>query len=400
MKSNASGVASLASKLRRATAMLHRPRLRTGFGETSDALFVTASFSYESGEAAEPCFGEPGGRYCYTRVGNPTIHALEERWAELQGTEAAIATASGMAAIQGVLLGLMKAGSRLVASRPLFGSCMWLCTDLLPRYGVQVDFVDAWDMDGFAQALRRPADLVLVETPANPTLDLVDIRAVADLAHAAGAKLVVDDALASPICQRSAEHGADIVVTSATKHADGQGRVLGGLIACDRLTRDDVLHPFIKHTGPILSPFNAWVLLKSLETLELRVERMAASAAQVADWLHERLGSSRVRYPGLASDRHHDIAARQMMSGGTLVSFRTGGGKAGAFDFLRRLQVVEITNNLGDSRTIATHPATTTHARLPVEERGRIGIHDDLIRLSVGLEHPADLIEDLERGLG
>ena len=380
--------------------MVHRPRLRTEFGETSDALFVTASFSYASGEEAEPCFGEPGGRYCYTRVGNPTIHALEERWAELQGTEAAIATASGMAAIQGVLMGLMKAGSRLVASRPLFGSCMWLCTDLLPRYGVRVEFVDAWDTDGFARALSEPADVVLIETPANPTLDLVDIRQVAELAHAASAKLVVDDALASPICQRSAEHGADIVVTSATKHADGQGRVLGGLIACDRALRDDVLHPFIKHTGPILSPFNGWVILKSLETLELRVERMAASAARVADWLHDQLGPAQVRYPGLASDPHHDIARRQMLSGGSLVSFRTGGGKAGAFDFLRRLEVVEITNNLGDSRTIATHPATTTHARLPAAERARIGIHEDLIRLSVGLEDPDDLTEDLARGLG
>jgi O-succinylhomoserine sulfhydrylase len=390
----------LASKLRRATAMIHRPRVRSGFGETSDALFLTASFSYASGEEAEPGFAEPGGRYCYTRVGNPTVHALEDRWALLQGTEAAISVASGMAAVQAVLMASLKAGDRLVASQPLFGSCMWLCTDLLPRYGVKVELVDAADPDGFARALSRPANLVLLETPANPTLDLVDIRAVADLAHAAGAKLVVDDALASPICQRAAEHGADIVVTSATKHADGQGRVLGGLIACDRATRDDLLHPFIKHTGPVLSPFNAWVLLKSLETLELRVLRMAESADRIATFLHGRLEKGAVRYPGLPDDPHHAVALRQMLNGGTLLAFRTGGGKEGAFAMLRRLQVIEITNNLGDTRSIVTHPATTTHGRLSREERVRIGIHDDLVRLSVGLEDADDLIEDLDQALG
>lgn len=389
----------MAEKLRRATAMIHRPRIRSGFGETSDALFLTASFSYASGEEAEPGFSEPGGRYAYSRVGNPTVHALEERWAILQGTEAAISAATGMAAVQGVLLALLRSGARLVASRPLFGSCMWVCTDLLPRYGVRVDFIDAANPDGFRKALAEPADLVLVETPANPTLDLIDIRMVADLAHAAGARLVVDDALASPIVQRSAEHGADIVVTSATKHADGQGRVLGGLIACDRRTRDDILHPFLKHTGPTLSPFNAWVILKSLETLELRVQRMAGTAGRLAMFLHDRLGADRLRYPALASDPHHAIAAKQMTGGGTMVAFRTGGGKQGAFDFLRRLEVIEITNNLGDSRTIATHPATTTHGRLSVAERAAIGIHEDLIRLSVGLEDPEDLISDLDRAL-
>ncbi|HWL67220.1 MAG TPA: aminotransferase class I/II-fold pyridoxal phosphate-dependent enzyme [Geminicoccus sp.] len=389
----------MASKLRRATAMLHRPRLRSEFGETSDALFLTASFSYASGEEAEPEFGEPAGRYCYTRVGNPTVHALEERWALLQGSEAAIATASGMAAVQAALLAMLKAGDRLVASRPLFGSCMWLCTDLLPRFGVEVEFVDAGDLAGFEAALSRPAALVLIETPANPTLDLIDIQAVAALAHAAGARLVVDDALASPICQNSLELGADLVVTSATKHADGQGRVLGGLIACDRHTRDEILHPFIKHTGPNLSPFNAWVLLKSLETIELRVLRMAQSAGRIATFLQER-GNCAVRYPGLPGDPFHALASRQMHHGGTLLTLRTGGGKQGAFDFLRRLEVIEITNNLGDSRTIATHPATTTHGRLPQAERIAIGIHDDLIRLSVGLEDPEDLIEDLDRALG
>lgn len=389
----------MARKLRRATAMLHRPRLRSEFGETSEALFLTASFSYASGEEAEPGFGEPAGRYCYTRVGNPTVHALEERWAQLQGSEAAIATASGMAAVHATLFAMLKAGDRLVASRPLFGSCMWLCTDLLPRFGVEVEFVDAASPAGFAAALSRPAALVLIETPANPTLDLVDIRAVADLAHAAGARLVVDDALASPICQDSLRHGADLVVTSATKHADGQGRVLGGLIACDRQTRDEVLHPFIKHTGPNLSPFSAWVLLKSLETLELRVLRMAQSALRIAGFLQDR-GNCAVRYPGLPDDPYHVLASRQMHNGGTLLTLRTGGGKQGAFDFLRRLEVIEITNNLGDSRTIATHPATTTHGRLPQADRVAIGIHDDLIRLSVGLEDPDDLIEDLDRALG
>lgn len=379
--------------------MVHQARLRTEFAETSDPLFLTASFSYESGEQAEPGFAEPGGRFCYTRVGNPTIHALEERWAALQGTEAAIAAASGMAAIQAALLALLGQGKRLVASRPLFGSCMWLCSDLLPRYGVEVEMVDAWDAAGFVRALARPADVVLIETPANPTLDLIDIQEVAELAHGAGAKLVVDDALASPVCQRAAEFGADLVVTSATKHADGQGRVLGGLIACDRATRDDLLHPLLKHTGPTLSPFNAWILLKSLETIELRVERMSANAARIARFLHDRLGADQVRYPGLESDRHHAIARRQMTSGGTLVSFRTGGGKAGAFDMLRRLQVIEITNNLGDVRTIATHPATTTHGRLAREERERIGVYDDLIRLSVGIEDVDDLIEDLDAAL-
>ena len=389
----------MARKLRPATAMIHRPRAPSQHGETSQALYLTASFSYASGEEAEPGFAEPGGRYCYTRVGNPTIHALEERWALLQGTEAAIATASGMAAVHAVLMASLGPGKRLVASRPLFGSCHWLCSELLPRLGVDVEFVDARDPDGFERALARPADLVLIETPANPTLDLIDIAHVAGLARAAGAKLVVDDALASPICQQSAACGADVVVTSATKHADGQGRVMGGLIACGRQMRDEVLHPFIKHTGGVLSPFNAWVLLKSLETLTVRVERMAENAAKVAAFLQARLGRERVRYPGMVDDADHAIAKRQMQGGGTLVALRTGGGKTGAFDFLRRLEVVDITNNLGDSRTIATHPATTTHARLPAEERASQGIHDDLIRLSVGLEDAEDLIEDLKLAL-
>ena len=379
--------------------MIHRTRQYSQYGETSQALHLTASFSYASGEEAEPGFAEPGGRYCYTRVGNPTIHELEDRWALLQGTEAAIATASGMAAIHAVLAALLENGSRLVASRPLFGSCQWMCSDLLPRMGVQVDFVDARQPEGFESALAQSADLVLIETPANPTLDLIDITRVAHLAHAVGAKLVVDDALASPICQQSAQQGADIVVTSATKHADGQGRVLGGLIACDRALRDQVLHPFIKHTGGILSPFNAWVLVKSLETLQLRVERMADNAERIANFLCGRVGAENIRYPGLKGHPDHAIAKRQMRGGGTLVAFRTGGGKAGAFDFLRRLEVIEITNNLGDSRTIATHPATTTHARLTLEERSRQGIHDDLIRLSVGLENVDDLIEDLKLAL-
>ena len=381
-----------------ATLLIHGGTERTPYGETSEALFLTSGFVYDSAEQAEATFTGTEAHFQYTRFGNPTIGALERRLAALEGAEACRVTATGMAAVHAALLCHLRAGDRVVASRALFGSCHWIVTNLLPRYGISATFVDAGDLEG-ARALAEPASLVLLETPSNPMLDIVDLRAVCDLAHRAGAIVVVDNVFATPLLQRPLEFGADVVVYSATKHMDGQGRVLGGAILGGRQWVEEVLQPFVRNTGPSLSPFNAWTILKGLETLPLRLEAACVRAASIADFLAGQPGVTRVWYPGRADHPQHELAMRQMKAGGTLVTFEVDGGKPGAFAVLNALRLIAISNNLGDARSMVTHPATTTHMRIGAEERARLGIADGVIRLSVGLEALSDLRADIGQAL-
>jgi O-succinylhomoserine sulfhydrylase len=381
------------------TRLIHGGSQRSHFGEMSEALFLTSGFRYARAEDAADRFADRAPGYTYSRVANPTVRMFEERLALLEGAEEAAATATGMAAVHAALISQLRAGDRVVAARLLFGSCHYILTEILPRFGVEVVLVDGANLAAWAAALARPARLVLFETPANPTLELVDIAAVAELAHGAGARVIVDNVFATPILQRPLELGADLVVYSATKHIDGQGRCMGGAILSERTLRAEVLQPYLKHTGPALSPFNAWVLLKGLETLDLRVRQHDQGALAVARFLEEHPGAQGVFYPGLPSHRQHELARRQMSGGGGLVAFRTGGGQARAFAALNRLRLIAISNNLGDAKSLITHPATTTHQRFSAEDRARLGITDDLLRLSVGLEDPADLIEDLDQAL-
>ena len=382
------------------TRLIHGGSQRSHFGEMSEALFLTSGFRYARAEDAADRFADRAPGYTYSRVANPTVRMFEERLALLEGAEEAAATATGMAAVHAALMSQLRAGDRVVAARLLFGSCHYILTEILPRFGVEVVLVDGADLAAWAAALARPARLVLFETPANPTLELIDIGAVAELAHRASAKVIVDNVFATPILQRPLELGADLVVYSATKHIDGQGRCMGGAILCERTLRAEVLQPYLKHTGPALSPFNAWVLLKGLETLDLRVLQHDQSALAVARFLEDHRGVEEVLYPGLPSHPQHALANRQMSGGGGLVALRTGGGQARAFAVLNRLRLIAISNNLGDAKSLITHPATTTHQRFSAAERARLGIADDLLRLSVGLEDPADLIEDLGQALG
>jgi O-succinylhomoserine sulfhydrylase len=381
------------------TRLVHGGSRRSDFGETSEALFLTSGFRYLRAEDAADRFADRAPGYTYSRVANPTVRMFEERLASLEGAEDAAATATGMAAVHAALVSQLAAGDRVVAARLLFGSCHYILTELLPRFGVEVTLVDGADLDAWAAALAAPARLVFFETPGNPTLELIDIAAVAELAHRAGARVIVDNVFATPVLQRPLELGADLVVYSATKHIDGQGRCLGGAILCDRTLRAEVLQPYLKHTGPALSPFNAWVLLKGLETLDLRMHQHCQSALAVARFLAEHPGVADLRYPGLASHPQHALAGRQMSAGGGIVAVRTGDGQARAFAVLNRLKLIAISNNLGDAKSLITHPATTTHQRFSAAERARLGISDDLLRLSVGLEDPADLIEDLDQAL-
>jgi O-succinylhomoserine sulfhydrylase len=381
------------------TRLVHGGTRRSEFGETSEALYLTSGFRYRRAEDAADRFADRAPGYMYSRVANPTVRMFEERLALLEGAEDAAATATGMAAVHAALVSQLRAGDRVVASRLLFGSCHYILTELLPRFGVEVVLVDGADLDAWAEALAVPTRLVFFETPGNPTLELIDVAAVAELAHAAGAVVIVDNVFSTPILQQPLALGADLVVYSATKHIDGQGRCLGGAILCDRKRRSEVLQPYLKHTGPALSPFNAWVLLKGLETLDLRVREHGHNALAVARFLEEHPGAAEVRYPGVPSHPQFDLAARQMSGGGGVIALRTGGGQARAFAVLDRLELIAISNNLGDAKSLITHPATTTHQRFSAEERARLGITDDLLRLSVGLEDPADLIEDLDRAL-
>jgi O-succinylhomoserine sulfhydrylase len=381
------------------TRMVHGGSRRSGFGETSEALFLTSGFRYLRAEDAADRFADRAPGYTYSRVANPTVRMFEERLALLEGAEEAAATATGMAAVHATLMSQLRTGDRVVAARLLFGSCHYVLSEILPRFGVEVTFVDGAELEQWAAALAAPARLVFFESPGNPTLELIDIAAVAELAHRAGARVIVDNVFATPILQRPLDLGADLVVYSATKHIDGQGRCLGGAILCDRQFRDEVLQPYLKHTGPALSPFNAWVLLKGLETLDLRMRQHGQNALAVARFLEAHPGVPEVLHPDLPSHPQHELARRQMSGGGGMVALRTGGGQARAFAVLNRLQLIAISNNLGDAKSLITHPATTTHQRFSAAERARLGITDDLLRLSVGLEDPADLIEDLDQAL-
>jgi O-succinylhomoserine sulfhydrylase len=379
------------------TRLVHGGTMRSGFGEMSEALFLTQGFSYDTMEAAEARFKGEAPGFIYSRFSNPTVAMFEKRMALLEGAEAARATASGMAAVTATMLGLTRAGDHVVAAKALFGSCRYVVEELLPRFGVASTLVDGTDLAQWRAAIRPETKVLFLESPTNPTLEIIDIAAVAALARQCGAKLVVDNVLATPMLQSPLTLGADFVVYSATKHIDGQGRCLGGVILASEKLIADHIHNFLRQTGPALSPFNAWVLLKGLETLPLRVEKQTSNAAIVADALAALPGVRRVLYPGRPDHPQHELAARQMRGGGTMVAFEVEGGQAGAFRLGNALRLVRISNNLGDAKSIVTHPATTTHQRLTPEARAELGIGPALLRLSLGIEHPADIVADLQQ---
>jgi O-succinylhomoserine sulfhydrylase len=382
-------------KYRPETRLIHAGTLRSQFGETSEALFLTQGFVYDTAEACEARFkGEEPG-YLYSRFSNPTVAMFEARMASLEGAESARATASGMAAVTASLVGQLKAGDHVVAAKALFGSCRYVVEEFLPRFGVASTLVDGTDLEQWRQAVRPNTKTFFLESPTNPTLEVIDIAAVAKIAHKAGATLVVDNVFATPLWQSPLTLGADCVVYSATKHIDGQGRCLGGVILGSEEFIQKHIHMLLRQTGPAMSPFNAWVLLKGLETLSVRVRRQTDTAATVSVALFEHPKITRLIYPGRPDHPQAKIIHKQMRAGSTLVAFEVAGGKAGAFRFLNALQLVRITNNLGDAKSLITHPATTTHQRLTPEQRGELGIGDGLVRFSAGLEHPDDVVEDL-----
>lgn len=377
------------------TRMIHEGLERSPFGEMSEPLYLTQGFAYPTAEAAEARFkGEDDG-FVYARYGNPTVRTFEERIAALEGAEDAFATASGMAAVNAALMSQVQAGDHVVASRALFGSCLYIIETLLPKFGVETTLVDGVDLDQWRAAMRPETKAVFLETPSNPALEVIDLAAVAEIAHGFGAHVVVDNVFATPVFQRPMQLGADVVIYSATKHIDGQGRCLGGVVLGSRRFIRDVLEPYMKHTGAALSPFNAWVLLKGLETLDLRVRAQAASAARLADDIAAHKSICRVLFPGRADHPQHDLVKQQMSGFGTVLSFEVEGGRDGAFRFMNALNIVLISNNLGDSKSIATHPATTTHQRLSQAQRDALGVTDGLVRLSVGLEDADDLSRDI-----
>jgi O-succinylhomoserine sulfhydrylase len=387
------------SRLRPATRLVHGGVQRTHHGETAEALFLTSGYVYDDAEQAEATFAGTADHYQYSRFANPTLTMLEQRLCLIEGAEDCRTTATGMAAVNAALMSHLKTGDRVVAARALFGSCHWIVSTLLPKFGIETEFVDGADLDQWQAALSRPANLVLLETPSNPMLEMVDLPAVADLAHKAGAIVVVDNVFATPLLQQPLQLGADVVVYSCTKHMDGQGRVLGGAVLASKKWIADVLQPFIRNTGPALSPFNAWVLLKGIETLALRVDAASRSAAAIADFLAEQPGVTRVWYPMRADHPQQALALRQMTAGGTVVTFEVAGGKDGAFQVMNAFQLIAVSNNLGDSKSLATHPATTTHMRIGEQERARLGITDGVIRVSIGLEDPDDIKDDLRQAL-
>jgi O-succinylhomoserine sulfhydrylase len=381
------------------TRLVHSGTLRSEFGETSEALFLTQGYVYDSAEQCEARFkGEDPG-YIYSRYSNPTIGMFERRMIELEGAEAGRSTATGMAAVTTAVLAPLKAGDHVVASKAMFGSCRYVIEDLLPRYGIASTLVDGLDLDQWRKAVRPNTKTFFLESPTNPTLDVLDIGAIAEIAHQGGARLIVDNVFATPIWQSPLSLGADVVVYSATKHIDGQGRCLGGMILGTEAFIAEHLHNFMRQTGPSLSPFNAWVLLKGLETLGVRVRAQTESAAVIADALAQHPKISRLVFPGRADHPQAALVKKQMRGGSTLVGFEVKGGKAGAFRVLNALKIARISNNLGDAKSLVTHPATTTHQRLAPEARAELGISEGFIRLSVGLEHRDDLIEDLHQAL-
>jgi O-succinylhomoserine sulfhydrylase len=388
------------SKLRPATRLVHGGVQRTHHGETAEALFLTSGYVYDDAEQAEATFAGSVEHYQYSRFANPTLTMLEQRLCLIEGAEDCRTTATGMAAVNAALLSHLKTGDRVVAARALFGSCHWIVSTLLPKFGIETEFVDGSDLKQWQQALSRPANLVLLESPSNPMLEMVDLPAVAELAHAAGAIVVVDNVFATPLLQQPLKLGADVVVYSCTKHMDGQGRVLGGAVLGSKKWIADVLQPFIRNTGPALSAFNAWVLLKGIETLALRVDAGSRAAAAIADFLAGLPGVTRVWYPMRADHPQQALALKQMTAGGTVVTFEVAGGKEGAFQVMNGFRLIAISNNLGDSKSLATHPATTTHMRIGEVERTRLGITDGVIRVSIGLEDVEDIKDDLRSALG
>ncbi|MEH2504533.1 O-succinylhomoserine sulfhydrylase [Bradyrhizobium sp. AZCC 1578] len=386
-------------RFRPETRLVHGGTLRSQFGETSEALFLTQGYVYDSAEQCEARFkGEDPG-FIYSRYSNPTISMFERRMIELEGAEAARSTATGMAAVTTAILAPLRAGDHVVASKALFGSCLYVVQDLLPRYGIETTLVDGLDLDQWQHALRPNTKTLFLESPTNPTLDVLDIPAIAEIAHKGGARLVVDNVFATPIWQSPLSLGADVVVYSATKHIDGQGRCLGGIILSSEAFIAEHIHNFMRQTGPSLSPFNAWVLLKGLETLGVRVRAQTDNAAKIAEALASHPKISRLIYPGRADHPQAELVKKQMRGGSTLIGFEVKGGKAAAFRVLNALQISRISNNLGDSKSLVTHPATTTHQRLTPEARAELGISEGFIRFSAGLEHADDLIEDFAQAL-
>jgi len=381
------------------TRLVHSGTLRSQYGETSEALFLTQGYVYDTAEQCEARFkGEDPG-FIYSRYSNPTIAMFERRMIELEGAEAARSAATGMAAVTTAILAPLRAGDHLVASRALFGSCLYVVQDLLPRYGIETTLVDGANLDEWQRALRPNTKTFFLESPTNPTLDVLDIPAIAEIAHSGGARLVVDNVFATPIWQSPLALGADVVVYSATKHIDGQGRCLGGIILSSEAFVAEHLHNFMRQTGPSISPFNAWVLLKGLETLGVRVRAQTETAARIADVLASHPKISRLIYPGRADHPQAALVKKQMRGGSTLVGFEVKGGKQAAFRVLNELKLAKISNNLGDAKSLVTHPATTTHQRLKPEDRAALGISEGFIRFSAGLEHADDLIEDLTAAL-
>jgi O-succinylhomoserine sulfhydrylase len=382
------------------TQLVHGGVLRSQFGETSEALFLTQGYVYNSAEQAEARFKNEDPGFQYSRFANPTVSMFEERMRLLEGAEAARATATGMAAVTAALMGYLKAGDHIIAARAMFGSCRYIVEDLCPRFGIQSTLVDGRSLDNWRAALQPNTKALFFETPANPTLELVDIPGVSKIAHDHGALVFVDNVFATPILQKPLQLGADVVMYSATKHIDGQGRCLGGVVLCSKKFLDDNLQTFIRQTGPSLSPFNAWVMLKGLETLPIRIKAQCASAAIIADHLAAKnAGIGRVLYPGRADHPQAAIAKAQMTGGGQVVTFEIAGGKAATFRFLNALKLVKISNNLGDAKSLITHPATTTHQRLKPEARAELGISDGMVRLSIGLEAVEDLMADIDAAL-
>ena len=381
------------------TRLVHAGMLRSQFGETSEALFLTQGFVYDTAEQCEARFkGEEPG-FIYARFSNPNISMFESRMIDLEGAEAGRATATGMAAVTAAVLAPLRIGDHVVASKQLFGSCRYVIEDLLPRYGIEFTLVDGLDLDAWQKAMRRNTKTCFLESPTNPTLDVLDIPAIAAIAHAGGARLIVDNVFATPIWQSPLSLGADVVVYSATKHIDGQGRCLGGIILGSKDFIAEHIHNYLRQTGPSMSPFNAWVLVKGLETLAIRVRQQTETAGALADALASHPKITRLIYPGRADHPQAALVKKQMRAGSTLIGFEIDGGKTAAFRVLNELKLTRISNNLGDSKSLITHPATTTHQRLPIEARSELGISEGFVRFSAGLEHKDDLLEDMEAAL-
>jgi O-succinylhomoserine sulfhydrylase len=397
--SEATNKATTTTRYRPETRLVHSGTLRSQFGETSEALYLTQGYVYDTAEQCEARFKGQDPGYIYSRYSNPTIAMFERRMIELEGAEAGRSTATGMAAVTTAILAPLKAGDHVVAAKAMFGSCRYVVEDLLPRYGITSTLVDGLDLDAWRRAMQPNTRTCFLESPTNPTLDVLDISAIADIAHQGGARLIVDNVFATPIWQSPLQLGADVVVYSATKHIDGQGRCLGGIILSSEAFIAEHIHNFMRQTGPSLSPFNAWVLLKGLETLAVRVRAQTETAGAIADALAKHPKISRLIYPGRADHPQAALVKKQMRAGSTLVGFEVKGGKAAAFRTLNALKIARISNNLGDAKSLVTHPATTTHQRLTPEARAELGISEGFIRFSAGLEHRDDLIEDLDAAL-